>query len=52
MDRRERLIAVFEDTQTYYTENRRLAEADSAEEGQNGKRIVYQGNVPGCLPHG
>ena len=23
MDRRERLIAVFEDTQAYYTENRR-----------------------------
>ena len=27
MDRRERLIAVFEDTQAYYTENRRLADA-------------------------
>ena len=27
MDRRERLIAVFADTQAYYTENRRLADA-------------------------
>ena len=44
MDRRERLIAVFEDTQAYYTENRRLAEA--VQRSKAAVKLYTENNYP------
>ena len=44
MDRRERLIAVFEDTQAYYTENRRLA--DAVQRSKAAVRLYAENDYP------
>ena len=44
MDRREQLIAVFEDTQAYYTENRRLAEA--VQRSKAAVKLYTENNYP------
>ena len=47
MDRRERLIAVFADTQSYYTENRRLA--DAVQRGKAAVKLYAENDYP-ALP--
>lgn len=44
MDRRERLIAVFEDTQAYYTENRRLA--DAVQRSKSAVKLYAENDYP------
>ena len=44
MDRRERLIAVFEDTQAYYTENRRLA--DAVQRSKSAVKLYTENDYP------
>lgn len=44
MDRRERLIAVFADTQSYYTENRRLA--DAVQRSKAAVRLYAENDYP------
>lgn len=47
MDRRERLIAVFADTQSYYTENRCLA--DAVQRGKAAVMLYAENDYP-ALP--